>query len=181
MMLEIILMAVMAVLLIAWVIFCAVQFIRHSKNVIAKGDFTGHVRCEKCSTEYDVTPEEFTQSNFAKYRSFTKTKIKGIALVNRPNYRYFAKKFYCPHCGKKRYAQVLNINEINDLMTVPSIVSGIKWLAVMAIGGAVIIAIMSIPLHFAKEQRLEHVRDLEQKQYEDFIERYDVDRSITEN
>lgn len=49
-----ILTAVMGVVLMAWVIFCGIQFIRHSRKLTAGGDFVGHVRCEKCGTEYTV-------------------------------------------------------------------------------------------------------------------------------
>ena len=85
--------AVMGVLLLGWVIFCGVQFIFQDRRRIAGADFIGQAKCEKCGTEYTVSPQEFN---------------KGIA--------YYAKKFYCPCCKKREYAQVLNINEINEDM-----------------------------------------------------------------
>ena len=48
-------LAVMALLLSGWVIFCAIQFFRFSRNMVASGDFTAHVQCEKCGTKYDVS------------------------------------------------------------------------------------------------------------------------------
>lgn len=55
-----ILTAVMGVVLMAWVIFCGIQFIRHSRKLTAGGDFVGHVRCEKCGTEYTVKAGDST-------------------------------------------------------------------------------------------------------------------------
>ena len=125
---EIIILTIMGLVLLAWVIFCGIQFIHHGRDVVAGADFIGHVKCEKCGTEYEVSAEEFTQSYMSKSRSVTRTKIQGGAFVNRPQYSYYAKKFQCPCCGKKRYAQVLNINEINQMMTRPVLRAGIRWL-----------------------------------------------------
>lgn len=169
---EIIILTIMGLVLLAWVIFCGIQFIHHGRDVVAGADFVGHVKCEKCGTEYEVSAEEFTQSYMSKSRSVTRTKIQGGAFVNRPQYSYYAKKFQCPCCGKKRYAQVLNINEINQMMTRPVLRAGIRWLILMGIGGVLILAVASIPLHFADRAREQRVEELREQQYEDFKERY---------
>ena len=184
---EIIILTIMGLVLLAWVIFCGIQFIHHGRDVVAGADFIGHVKCEKCGTEYEVSAEEFTKSYMSKYRSVTRTKIQGGASVNRPQYSYYAKKFHsvnrpqysyyakkfqCPCCGKKRYAQVLNINEINQMMTRPVLRAGIRWLILMGIGGVLILAVASIPLHFADRAREQRVEELREQQYEDFKERY---------
>lgn len=169
---EIIILTIMGLVLLAWVIFCGIQFIRHGRDVVAGADFVGHVKCEKCGTEYEVSAEEFTQSYMSKSRSVTRTKIQGGAFVNRPQYSYYAKKIQCPCCGKKRYAQVLNINEINQMMTRPVLRAGIRWLILMGIGGVLILAVASIPLHFADRAREQRVEELREQQYEDFKERY---------
>ena len=169
---EIIILTIMGLVLLAWVIFCGIQFIHHGRDVVAGADFIGHVTCEKCGTEYEVSAEEFTKSYMSKYRSVTRTKIQGGASVNRPQYSYYAKKFQCPCCGKKRYAQVLNINEINQMMTRPVLRAGIRWLILMGIGGVLILAVASIPLHFADRAREQRVEELREQQYEDFKERY---------
>ena len=169
---EIIILTIMGIVLLAWVIFCGIQFIRHGRDVVAGADFIGHVKCEKCGTEYEVSAEEFTQSYMSKSRSVTRTKIQGGAFVNRPQYSYYAKKFQCPCCGKKRYAQVLNINEINQMMTRPVLRAGIRWLILMGIGGVLILAVASIPLHFADQAREQRVEELREQQYEGFKERY---------
>ena len=169
---EIIILTIMGLVLLAWVIFCGIQFIHHGRDVVAGADFIGHVKCEKCGTEYEVSAEEFTKSYMSKSRSVTRTKIQGGAFVNRPQYSYYAKKFQCPCCGKKRYAQVLNINEINQMMTRPVLRAGIRWLILMGIGGVLILAVASIPLHFADRAREQRVEELREQQYEDFKERY---------
>lgn len=169
---KIIILTIMGLVLLAWVIFCGIQFIHHGRDVVAGADFIGHVKCEKCGTEYEVSAEEFTKSYMSKYRSVTRTKIQGGASVNRPQYSYYAKKFQCPCCGKKRYAQVLNINEINQMMTRPVLRAGIRWLILMGIGGVLILAVASIPLHFADRAREQRVEELREQQYEDFKERY---------
>ena len=51
-----------------------------------------------------------------KTRSLTKTQVYRGAFVDTPHYAYYAKKFYCLCCKKREYAQVLNINEINEDM-----------------------------------------------------------------
>ena len=167
-----IILLIMSALLLGWVIFCGIQFFRHSKELIVYADFIGHVKCEKCGTEYEVSAEEFTKSYMSKYRSVTRTKIQGGASVNRPQYSYYAKKFQCPCCGKKRYAQVLNINELNQMITGPVLRVGIRWLILMGIGGVLILAVASIPLHFADQAREQRVEELREQQYEGFKERY---------
>ena len=167
-----VILIVMGIFLLAWVIFCAVQFIRHSRDVVAEAGFVGHVKCEKCGTEYDVRAEEFTKSYASKYKSVTRTKMQGGAFINRPQYKYYAKKFQCPGCGKKRYAQVLNINEINNMMTGPVLRAGVRWLVMMFVGGVFILAAASIPLYFADQEREQKVEELREQQDEDFKERY---------
>ena len=81
--------------------------IRHSRKLTADGDFVGHVRCEKCGTEYTVKAGDFNKGFMSRYRRVTRTEVHGTAFVNRHYYSYYAKKFDCPCCGKRRYAQVL--------------------------------------------------------------------------
>ena len=148
---------IMGVLLMSWVIFCAVRFFQSAAEMIIKSGLTGHVKCEKCGTEYDVSAEEFTKSYMVKSKSMTRTQVSGAAFVNRRTYSYYAKKFFCPCCGRRQYAQVLNINELGSQMEKPTIRNGIRWLIFMLIGGVLIMAVMSITMHFADraaEQRI---------------------------
>ena len=135
-----VIIGVMGTALLAWVIFCAIKFILQGRDLILKSGFTVHVKCEKCGTVYETS---------SKSRSVSRTKITGAAFVNRPQYSYYAKKFDCPCCGKRRYAQVLNINELNDMVAGSTIKTGIRWLIIMAAGGLMILAAAAIPLHFA--------------------------------
>ena len=63
---------IMGVLLMAWGIFCAVRFFQSAAEMIIKSGLTGHVKCEKCGTEYDVSAEEFTKSYMVKSKSMTR-------------------------------------------------------------------------------------------------------------
>lgn len=165
-------LAVMALLLSGWVIFCAIQFFRFSRNMVASGDFTAHVQCEKCGTKYDVSAAEFSKSFVSKYKRVTRTRIEGGAFVNRPSYSFYAKKFYCPKCGKRRYAQILNVNELNGMMEKPMLRAGMRWLVYMCIGGMIILAVAAIPMHFINQAREQHVEELKEQRYEEFKERY---------
>ena len=80
---RIIILEVMGTALLAWIIFCGIQFIRHVRDVAAGAGFVGHVKCEKCGTEYEVSSAEFTNSYMTKYKSVTRTKMQGGAFVNR--------------------------------------------------------------------------------------------------
>ena len=101
-----------------------------------------------------------------------KTKIVGPAFKSRPDYSYYAKKFNWPSGRKRRYAQVLDINELNDMMTGVTLKTGIRWLVIMAVGGLLILAISAIPMHFVNEAADKHIEELKQQRYEDFKERY---------
>ena len=85
--------AVMGALLLGWVIFCGVQFIFQGRRRIAGADFIGQVKCEKCGTEYTVSPQEFNKGIMTKTRSLTKTQVYRGAFVDTPHYAYYAKKF----------------------------------------------------------------------------------------
>ena len=64
---RIIILEVMGIALLAWIVFCSIQFIRHGRDVAAGAGFVGHVKCEKCGTEYEVSSAEFTNSYMTKY------------------------------------------------------------------------------------------------------------------
>lgn len=67
-----IILLIMSALLLGWVIFCGIQFFRHSKDLIVAADFIGHVKCEKCGTLYDVNAAQFTESHMSKSVSTSK-------------------------------------------------------------------------------------------------------------
>ena len=169
---RIIITLIMGVFLLAWVIFCAVRFFQSAAEMTIKSGLTGHVKCEKCGTEYDVSAEEFTESYLSKSKSMTRTQISGATFVNRRTYSYFAKKFFCPCCSSRQYAQVLNINELNSRMEKPMIRNGIRWLIFMVIGGVLIMAAMSIPMHFADRAAEQRIEKLREERVEELKERY---------
>lgn len=164
--------AVMGALLLGWVIFCGVQFIFQGRRRIAGADFIGQVKCEKCGTEYTVSPQEFNKGIMTKTRSLTKTQVYRGAFVDTPHYAYYAKKFYCPCCKKREYAQVLNINEIDRDMRKTTVKIGLHWLAMMFIGGMLILVLGGIPIYFADRAARKQAEDMRQQRYEELKERY---------
>lgn len=159
---ELIILICMAVLLLSWVILCAVWFAGTSTKIMAESDFVAHVKCEECGQEYDVQPEEFAKRKFVKSVSTTKTELKGAALVNQPKFRYYAKKFQCPFCGKKKYAQVLNLDEITEKFQSRIIRFSMKVFLVMILGGVIILLLTKIPLAVNDkivEKRVEQMRE----------------------
>ena len=58
------------------------------------------------------------------------------------------------------------------MMTGPVLRAGARWLILMCIGGMLIPAVASVPLHFADQAREKKVEELREQQYEDFKERY---------
>ena len=165
---------VMAVALLAWVIVCAVLFVRAARRSMATSGCVGRMRCEHCGAEYEVGASELMRVGLSKSVSVTKTRREGAALVDEPHYLRYSKKLPCPHCGRTTYAQVLNINEINNMMTGPVLRAGVRWLVMMFIGGVLILSAASIPLYFVDQAREQKVEELREQQYEDFKERYGV-------
>lgn len=98
-------------LLAVWAFTCIWLFYKRARAKVIASGFVFHVRCENCGKEYDVSVEEFLKSNAMKSRSITKTKLRGAAQDNSPVYSYAAKRFSCPGCQGKCWAQILNYNE----------------------------------------------------------------------
>ena len=74
-------------------------------------------------------------------------------------------------CGRKRYAQVLNINEINRAMEKPMLRTGMRWLLLMCIGGMLILAAAAVPMHFLNQARERQVEELREQRYEELKDR----------
>lgn len=170
-----ILLVLLFFVLLGWVVFWGVQFFRSGVKVVADGEFTGHIKCEICGTEYEVSAGEFTKSIMAKSVRTTKTRIQNGAFVNRPHYSYYAKKFSCPHCRKRRYGQVLNINELQKKMLKPSIRAGVKWLVFMAVGGVLILGVFWVPMRAANRAAKERADEMRQERYEDLKDKYGIE------
>ena len=100
--------AMVALLVAAW------------RRTLAEVDASGLVyrmRCERCGTEFDLAPRDFARPGMRRARSTTRTRVKGVALVSQPRYRYVAKRLACPACGERTWCENLNANEAQDAVT----------------------------------------------------------------
>lgn len=182
-MVSYILMGVMAVLLLCWVLTVAISYFRKIKKIMIQSGMVAHVKCEKCAAEYDVNAQVFTKGGMVKEITVTKTQVKGVALDNSPNYRYYAKKFCCPNCGNKRYAQVLNHAELLQKNRPIALNEGVKYILAMVLGGMVIMTVMRIPITIAQkveerqaEKQVEELREqMYQQKREQFFENLELE------
>ncbi|HIQ99672.1 MAG TPA: hypothetical protein IAB23_08395 [Candidatus Scybalocola faecavium] len=165
MFLRMILVTIMGILLLGWVIFCGIQWIRQGKRAVFYGDFTGHIKCEKCGREYTVSGPEFAKGSMVRSKSTVSTGIKGGMMIRQRKYSYYARKFHCPFCKKRVYGQVLNINELQGHMTAPAVKAGIRWLILMCVGGFLIMAVMGIFINFADAAARRRTDALRQEYY----------------
>ncbi len=169
---QFILIMLMGFLLVSWLIICYIKYFKDLKSYFIKNRKDVLVKCENCGSEYSVSSEEFYNTYFSKTKSVNKTKIKGMALVNEPEYLSVSKKFNCPHCKTKCFAQIINPMQIFQENKSIVMQHGIKCLIKMAIGGLIIIIIMSIPISIAEKIRLNKVEQMKQERYENFKKDY---------
>ena len=141
---EMIATLVMAVALIAWVVVCAVMFVRSARRQVAGSGFVGHAVCEKCGARFDMAGAELAHGFLTKSRSVTKTRVQGGALVNEPRYSKFAKRVQCPVCGENAWVDIENVNELNAQLRAMQLRCGVKWLLIMVAGGVVVMAVRGI-------------------------------------
>ena len=167
-----ILLAVMGTFLMAWVIFCAIQIYRSSKTAFTESDVAIHAKCESCGGLYDVTAKEFNSSYVSKYKYISRTKMSGIAAVHKPQFTYYAKKLPCPYCKKKKYAQIVNINEIQDLSISSMLRGGAKWMAAMVAGGLLLLAAMGASTKILSWRNQQKAEDIKQERYEELRNSY---------
>ena len=165
---------IMGILLLSWIIICFVLCMKRNKKIIESLDTKVHVKCEKCGLEYDVQPKEITKTYLSKSKSITKTKMKDGALINKPEYGYYSKKFFCPNCNKMEYAKVQNVNELNDKILKSTSKSYIKCFIMMIIGGLIILLITSIPMIILNKTQQNKIEDLKKQQYEQFLYNYNL-------
>ena len=134
----------MAVVLLVWVVFCAVMFVRAARRQLAESGLVGHAVCEKCGARFDMAGPDLARGFLTKSRSVTRTRVRGGALVNEPEYGKFAKRARCPACGESAWVDIENVNELNAQLRSARLRCGVKWLAVMAAGGLVVMAARGI-------------------------------------
>ncbi len=159
-------------LLLLWVMICAAKFWTRSKELMIEIGTIAHVKCENCGTQYDVAAAEYAQMGISRTASKTRTKLKGVAMVNEPEYHYYAKRFYCPHCKNKCFGQVLNIGEIQSKSRGPFLQAGIQCLIMMVIGGMIVFAVSSVPMHFVEKAEQRRIEEMKQQYYEEVKDRY---------
>ena len=73
-----------------------------------------HVTCRKCCHTFEGTQNSLKMGIMHKETSSTKTKIKGGAIVNEPEYSSYARKVYCPYCQSMEWADIQDVNEISE-------------------------------------------------------------------
>lgn len=113
---TIVFMIIMAVILLSWLIGNIIYYYRKVTNIFKPDPTPVYIKCEKCGNEYQVSMAEFIKGNMTKKKSCAKTELKGPIAVNAVKMYSFAKKFHCPECNKKRWGQVLNYSELDNLI-----------------------------------------------------------------
>lgn len=165
----------MGLLLMSWVIFCGIQVFRISRSAFAENNIKIHAKCEKCGREYEVTAADFAMSYGVKYKSVTRTRMRGIAAVNEPQFTYYAKKLYCPYCKRRKYAQIINLNEIQDTSVSSIVKAGKKWMAAMVAGGVLILDVMGGITSVVFKHNEEKTENIRQQRYVDLKQKYRLD------
>lgn len=62
------------------------------------------VRCEHCHGEYHVRPDDYAASHLKK-------EIQ-IDLPGKASDYSYAKRFFCPHCDQKHFAEIIRLEEV---------------------------------------------------------------------
>ena len=169
---EMILIIIMGAAMLIWVIFCVFFMLHRILKSAMRSEFKARVQCEKCGTVFDASAKEAMRISMTKTKSTTITRVQGAALVNRPDYISYAKKFYCKNCGKKTFGQVLNLEEIRTGLKAPVTREALKGLAMMIIGGLAIIIVMQIPMGIARMEKEKEIEQMKQQQLEQIREQY---------
>ena len=131
-------------LLLIWLIINTIYWIKRIKNLVKETnkDVELVVKCEKCQNEHTATMDDFLDTVMSKTKSITTSTNIGTLRSSYTDYKYFAKKFYCPNCNKKTWSEVKNYNKLairNTKLMFPLI---LKYFASLLIGGAIIMFIV---------------------------------------
>ena len=143
---TVIVLIVMAILLLVWVVACALHFVSRGRELLRASGQVAHCTCESCGATFDVPAGELGRSWLSKQASVTRTRREGAALVDEPSYFSFAKRLTCPHCHERAWVQVANVNEINASLRGAYLALGLKHIAAMVAGGFLILAVVQIVL-----------------------------------
>ena len=139
-------LAVALLAVLACVIVMVGLFVAAWRRTLAQVEASGlryRMRCETCGHEFDLSPREFARSKFQRSRSTTRTRVKGVALVNESHYHYVAKRFDCPACGERTWCENLNANEARDMVNPIALRNFGAALAVLVVIGFVLRAVLA--------------------------------------
>lgn len=164
----------LGVVLLAWVVFCGVQYVRTTRRAVSQLRVPAHMVCDGCGYHFDVDISDVVKTAFSRSRSVTRTKRVGAALVDEPEYTRFAKRVFCPHCGRQVWANVENINELNELSRRTVVRSGLRWLVAMLVGGLLVFALGAVAIGFVNRAADQRTDELQQQLEESFNERYGI-------
>ena len=115
------------------------------RRTLAEVDASGLVyrmRCERCGTEFDLAPRDFARSGMRRVRSTSKTRAKGVALVDQPHYGFVAKRFVCPTCGERAWCENLNANEARKAIAPIALRNFGAALLILVVVGSVLSAVL---------------------------------------
>lgn len=100
----------------ALIVYCVVRFRKVVKKY-TKDQMENRilrVTCRKCGKTFEGTQNSLKMGIMRKETSVTKTKIKGAAIVNEPEYGSYARKVFCPYCRSMEWADIHDANEIGE-------------------------------------------------------------------
>ena len=164
-----IVIGIVFLILLIWVVWCAIMFVRAYRRSLAASGLVAQVRCESCGGTYELPAAEAERAGLVKSMGVTRFRQVGVARVEEPAYRSFAKKFDCPCCHQRAYGQVLNIMELQEATREGMARAGARWVAAMVIGGFIIMALGSIPLFFLRANQAQRAQE---QLRQSFAERY---------
>lgn len=106
---------VFIVIELAWLAWNLACYSRTTKTAIINDGFRMRVKCKKCGLEYEVSAETFLKKHMMK-RKFTNVKVemRGPIMMSQPEQTLVSKKFDCPHCCRREWAEVVNLREYFD-------------------------------------------------------------------
>ncbi|MEE8886892.1 MAG: hypothetical protein SOI56_10105 [Eubacteriales bacterium] len=98
------------------IVLCVVDFLTRVRKYTDEqmANRILRVTCRKCGKTFEGTQNSLKMGIMHKETSSTKTKIKGGAMVNEPEYGSYARKVYCPYCQSMEWADIHDVNEIAE-------------------------------------------------------------------
>lgn len=124
---------------LAWNLSC---FFHITKAAIINDGFRMRVKCRKCGTEYEVSAETFLEKHMMKQKfSNVQVEMRGPIMMSQQEQTSVSKKFDCPHCRRKEWAEFLNLGEYMDRYQAFFVRRGVMQ-AIIGFGGAALIMVL---------------------------------------